>query len=399
MQATPSAPGAQDIRLPVQSEDATAVLRTWLKHTGDPVVKNEPVAELETDKVMVEVFAPCDGVLEVIAAENSAVEPDTVLGRVAPQTPIAQAPMPAQTSTTVSAIAPPDPPSPAGQTDEPRLSPAVRRLVAEHAIDPAQIPGTGRGGRLTREDVLKAIASQAHADAAVEGGVNHIPHSPIRRRIAQHMVQSLATAPHVTAVFEADLGAILRHRQAHKERFAQQGMHLTLTAYFISAAASAMAAAPQVNSRWREEDLEVYTDVNIGVGTALGDQGLIVPVIHQAQNLSLSGIASQLQTLTQAARRGTLKPQDVQNGTFTISNYGGSGALWAAPIIIHQPQSAILGIGALQKRVVVTEVQGAESLQIRPMAYVSLTIDHRVLDGEQANAWLAHFVKTLQTWT
>jgi 2-oxoglutarate dehydrogenase E2 component (dihydrolipoamide succinyltransferase) len=145
--------------------------------------------------------------------------------------------------------------------------------------------------------------------------------------------------------------------------------------------------------------LEIFRDVNIGVGASLGDKGLIVPVIHQAQDLSLMGIASRLQDVTEAARNGKLKPADVQGGTFTISNHGVSGSLFASPIIINQPQSAILGIGALEKRVVVREVEGIDTFQARPMAYVSLTIDHRVLDGSQTNAWLSRFVEVLQTWS
>jgi len=403
---------SEAILAPAQQAGSTAVLRTWLKKTGDPVVKDEPVAELETDKVVVEVFAPCDGVLQVLVQEDSPAPPDAVLGRVAAQraqlsqtrqaAPHAQDTSATSTSTSRVTGSPADTALTA-DVQAPydlRLSPAVRRLVAEHNLDPARIQGTGRGGRLTREDVVKVIEAQTHihTEARKDSPGTHIPHTPMRRHIAQHMQASLGTAPHVTAVFEADFSAILRHRQQHKAHFAQQGVNLTLTAYFISAAASAMTAVPQVNSRWHADSLEIFPDIHIGIGTALGDQGLIVPVIHQVQSLSLLGIASRLQTLTQAARQGTLKPEDVRNGTFTISNYGVSGALVASPIIIHQPQSAILGIGAIQKRVVVNEVQGADSLQIRPMAYVSLTIDHRVLNGDQANAWLARFVETLETW-
>jgi len=420
MQAPSHAQEIQDILAPTQPEGATAVLRTWLKHSGDAVRKNEPVAELETDKVVVEVFAPCDGVLQIITSEDTPVQSDTVLGRVT-------------TQTTHPHIA-------TEPNHDLRLSPVVRRLVAQHDIDPTQIQGTGRNGRLTREDVLKAVAAQAQTNAqhaahtrtdntadttpAVHTGSptttatitrthstaaasrdehavspTQVPHSPMRRHIAQHMQQSLASAPHVTAVFEADVSAILQHRAQHKPQFAQQGVNLTLTAYFVSAAATAMRDVPEVNSRWRDDYLEVHQKVNVGIGTALGEQGLIVPVIHSAQNLSLLGIATRLQTLTQAARSGTLSPQDVQHGTFTISNYGGSGALVAAPIILNQGQAGILGIGAIQKRVIVTPLQGVDSLQIRPMAYVSLTIDHRVLNGDQANAWLTRFVQVIEGWT
>ncbi len=226
-----------------------------------------------------------------------------------------------------------------------------------------------------------------------------VPHDTMRRRIAEHMQHSLTTAPHVTAIFELDFSAIIAHRRAHKEAYARRGVNLTFTAYFAAATVQAMHAVPQVNSRWQDDFLEVFTDVNIGIGTALGDKGLIVPVLHKAQELTLEGIAGRLQTLTELARTGKLKPADVQGGTFTISNHGVSGSLLAAPIIINQPQSAILGIGALEKRVVVVEQSdGSDAIAIRPMAYVSLSIDHRVIDGAQTNAWLSRFVQVLREW-
>ncbi|WP_109513024.1 dihydrolipoamide acetyltransferase family protein [Pseudomonas ovata] len=410
---------AQDVIAPLQQEGTKAVLRTWLKAVGAPVRQHEPVVELETDKVMVEVCAPCDGVLDIVVQEGQDVLPGALLGRVAaalleqpaPDAPRVERPVPAESED--------------AERDQPlsdiesRLSPAVRRLLAEHDLDPATLKGcgTGRGGRLTREDVVRAVqrleapaapepvekAPSAPAGLPVEDSTaprvaERIPHSSMRRRIAEHMQHSVSVAPHVTAVFEADCTAIIQHRQRHKAEYAGQGVNLTFTAYFVAAAVQAMQSAPQVNSRWHEDALEVFSDVNIGVGAALGDQGLIVPVIRQAQTLSLLGIASRLHTLTELARTSRLKPADVQGGTFTISNHGVSGSLLATPVIINQPQSAILGVGALQKRVVVREVDGVDSFQARTMAYVSLTIDHRVLDGSQTNAWLRRFVEVLETW-
>ncbi len=159
-----------------------------------------------------------------------------------------------------------------------------------------------------------------------------------------------------------------------------------------------MMKVPAVNSRWHDNGLEIFGDVNIGIGTALGDKGLVVPVIHQAQNLSLKGIAARIHDLTTRARDGKLTASDMSGGTFTISNHGVSGSLLAAPIIINQPQSAILGVGKVEKRVVVRQVDGSDSIQIRPMAYVSLTIDHRALDGHQTNGWLSAFVAALESW-
>lgn len=211
----------------------------------------------------------------------------------------------------------------------------------------------------------------------------------MRRSIADHMVKSVATAPHVTAVFEADLSAVIRHREAHQKAF-------TFTAYFVRASVAALQRVPEVNSRWRDQGLELYDDCNIGIGTALPGGGLIVPVLRQAQDLDLAETARRLEDLTTRARAGTLEPRDVQGGTFTISNHGVSGSLLATPIVINQPQSAILGIGKLEQRV---RVAAGGSFEARPMLYVTLTIDHRALDGFQANAFLSRWVEVVEQWS
>ena len=220
----------------------------------------------------------------------------------------------------------------------------------------------------------------------------------MRLAIAENMLSSVTRAPHVTAMFEADFSAIIAHREAHKAAFAKKGVKLTYTAYLVAAAAEAMKVAPAINSRWHDDRLELWDDVNIGVGTALGTRGLIVPVLRKVQQLSLKGIAAGLDELIEKARSEKLTAADIRGGTFTISNHGVSGSLFAAPIVINQPQSAILGVGKLEKRVVVREVDRVDTIQIRPMAYVSLTIDHRVVDGHQTNAWLSRFVEILESW-
>ncbi len=422
----------QEVIAPLEQEGTQAVVANWLKQSGDVVSKDEPVVELETDKVVVEVCAPCDGTLEVVLEAGAEAEPGAVLGRVAAGAAAAPASKEVESGLAMAPEQPETPTAPEkpGEGDsqpgpELRLSPAVRRLVAEYDLEPSEIPGTGRDGRLTRADVVNAISEMEQGSATAEPSAQkaepaakpaapkaaaaadqagapevaaHVPHSRMRRSIAEHMQRSVTEAPHVTAVFEADFSAIIAHRKKHKAEFAEQGVNLTFTAYFVAAAVKAMSAAPEVNSRWHDDYLELYKDINIGVGAALGQKGLIVPVIHKCQDLSLLGIATRLQAMTEAARNNTLKGRDVQGGTFTISNHGVSGSLFASPIIINQPQSAILGIGALEKRVVVREVDGVDSFQARPMAYVSLTIDHRVLDGSQTNAWLSRFVEVLQTW-
>lgn len=389
-----------DIVVPTEQEGTRAVVRTWLKQVGDAVRKDEPVLELETDKVVVELPAPCAGVLaDVLVTAGDEATPGMVLGRVtaSPGTP-AGVPGSGAHSARIS------PPVDAAES---RLSPAVRRLVAQHALDPGGITGTGRGGRLTREDVLAVlettrVATRASQDAPMATqlpGPRRIPHDHMRRRIAERMLQSVQSAPHVTAVFQADFTAIVAHRYATKRLFEAQKVMLTYTAYFVAASVAAMRAVPTVNSRWHDDFLEVFDDINVGVGTALGDSGLIVPVIHNAQDMTLFQIAERLQDLVVRARSNKLRPSEVQNGTFTISNHGVSGSLLASPVIINQPQSAILGVGAVEKRLVVRPVEGADTIQVRPMAYVSLTIDHRVVDGAQTNAWLRCFVDTLERWS
>lgn len=216
----------------------------------------------------------------------------------------------------------------------------------------------------------------------------------MRLKIAENMVRAVSEAPHVTALFEADFSAIA----AHKAAMAAEGVKLSYTAYLIKAAADAMAVAPAINGRWEEDRIAISPTINVGVGTALGDKGLVVPVVKDAGALSLEEIGRNLDDLTSRARTGKLTAADVSGGSFTISNHGVSGSLLASPIILHAGQAAILGVGKLEKRVVVREVNGQDAILIRPMAYVTLTIDHRVVDGHQTNAWLTRFVEVLETW-
>jgi len=225
-----------------------------------------------------------------------------------------------------------------------------------------------------------------------------VPHTAVRRRVAEHMATSLARAPHVTTLFEADLGRVQAHRARHAAEYGRQGVRLTYTAYFVAACARALMAQPSVNSTFHEDALEIHAHANIGVGTALGNEGLIVPVLHDAETLSLIEVARQLGQLVAAARAGKLAPQDVRGGTFTISNHGVSGSLLAAPIVINHPQVAILGVGKLERRPCVIDAPGGEAIAVRTMCYLTLTLDHRALDAFQANAFLAHVVSTLESW-
>ncbi len=384
-----------DVKAPEgQSEGTESVVSSWFKSVGDTVTANEPLLEISTDKVNMEVAAPSSGRLaEIIKTDGEQVEPGEVLGRI--DVSVADA---------VAAEAPPKPAPQADGAEKPvatgsaggsgDLSPAVRRLLKEHNLDASQITGTGKGGRITHEDVQKHVESGGAKKKSAGMSGRMVSHSHMRRSIAQHMVQSVATAPHVTSVFEADLSDIIADRDSRKADFESRGVKLTFTAYFVRAAVAALKAVPEANSRWHNDALEIYDDINIGVATALGSGGLIVPVIPKAQDLDLFGIAERLQDLTGRARDERLDARDVQNGTFTISNHGVSGSLVATPIIINQPQSAILGVGKLERRVVPASEDG-DAVTVKPMCYVSLTIDHRVLDGFQANQFLTSWVSAL----
>ncbi|HYM28933.1 MAG TPA: 2-oxo acid dehydrogenase subunit E2, partial [Steroidobacteraceae bacterium] len=287
------------------------------------------------------------------------------------------------------------------------LSPAVRRLLAERGLEAADVAGSGPGGRITVEDVLRAdpagTAAAAPAAAAVAAppeGVRRVPHTAVRRRIAAHMVQSLLhTAPHVTTVFEADLSAVLRDRAQRREEFAGRGAPLTLSAYFVQAIVAAIRAVPEANSHWTDTALEIHEAMHIGIATAVEGTGLVVPVLRDAQARDLFDTARGLEELVSRARGGRLTPADVRGGTFTMSNHGVSGSLLAAPIIINQPQAAILGVGKLEKRAVVLETGDEQKIVVQPRCYVTLTLDHRVMDGHQANHFLQTFVDTLNRWS
>ena len=293
------------------------------------------------------------------------------------------------------------------KTEQINLSPAVKYLVKKYNINITKIEGTGAGGRVTATDIEQYLSKTPVAKKVTPVNNNQpsqspipgkrIPHTRMRKLIADHMVDSmLRTAPHVTAVFDADMSAVIAHREKEKKKYEKKGVKLTFSAYFTQAAVQGLKAIPEVNSRWHEDELEIFDDYNIGIATAL-DDGLIVPVIQKAQKLDLFKTASVLQDLTNRARNGKLKLDEIQNGTFTITNHGVSGSLIATPII-NQPQSAILGIGKLEKRVVVIEKNGKDTTEIKPMVYITLTIDHRVLDGFKANQFLTEFVRTLEEW-
>jgi 2-oxoglutarate dehydrogenase E2 component (dihydrolipoamide succinyltransferase) len=401
-----------EILMPTEHQEGTkALIGTWLKKVGDPVKENEPIVELSTDKVSVEIASPATGTLhEILKKPNEKVEPGEVLGRI---TRGAAAANVQELQPAKAAVVSDSPQKSAPTTKRQDLTPAVKAFLAEHKISATtlathSIVGSGAEGRITLEDLQQNRAallkgSGKPAPTATPSSENRsVPHSPMRKVIAEHMVESLLhTAPHVTTIFHCDCSAILAHREQHKAAFQAEGLRLTLTSYFVLATVSALRAVPEVNSRWHDDRLEIFHEQHLGIATAIDggagqDAGLIVPVLRNAERLTLRDVARSLEELTTKARSGKLSRAEVQGATFSISNHGVSGSLVATPIIIPQPQSAILGLGKLEKRVVVREVEGHDTIQIRPMMYVTLTLDHRALDGFKANAFLAAFVQSVE---
>ncbi len=391
-----------------EKEGTEASLGTWFKKPGDAVSEHEPLVEINTDKVTLEIASPATGVIhQLLKREGDTVSPGELLGTIESRSDggdsvstsrddkntIAAIPGPSKTTAVV------------GPSADNTYSPAVRKLLSELGLDPQIIAKTTRGGRITPDDIgahLKGAgvqsagaASFAKQPAPPESSGRKVPHTPMRRAIANHMLNSVQAAPHVTSVFEADLYHVMADRQRRKS--AGEGDAVpSVTAYLIQAALQAIKLVPEVNSRWHETHLEVFDWVNFGVGTALDRGGLVVPVIRNAQALDLVALAQALREMTVKARAGKLIPADMDSGTFTLSNHGVSGSLLAAPIILPHGQAAILGAGKMQKRVIVCETGGRELFRVRPMMYVTLTVDHRVLDGQQTNAFLTEFVRAVE---
>jgi pyruvate/2-oxoglutarate dehydrogenase complex dihydrolipoamide acyltransferase (E2) component len=406
----------------------------WLKSKGERVEALEPLIEINTDKVDTEIPSPATGtLLDILVPEGTLVQAGTLLAWIGSEqeaipesAPTAIRPEPIATASTAgiplkTAVTVP------GFVQRDSLgfiSPVVSKIAQEYHIDLTQVNGTGQGGRITKKDVMTYVEGLRQAPATVqpvapvvseaqppmeplpkpavipasEAGDELLPLSLVRRAIAEHMVISKHTSPHVTTVMEADLSRVVAHREANKADFARDGANLTYTIYFASAVVTALKASPQVNSSWGEQGILIHRQINIGIATSLGEEGLIVPVIKNADGLSLLGLARQVNDLANRARMRKLQPDEVKGGTFTITNHGISGSLLATPII-NQPQCAILGVGAIQKRVVVRDEGNLkDAILVRPMVYLTLTFDHRILDGASADNFLAKVVKSLENW-
>ncbi|MCY3946897.1 MAG: dihydrolipoamide acetyltransferase family protein [Anaerolineaceae bacterium] len=346
----------------------------WLKREGDPVDEYEPLLEIITDKVDTEIPSPAAGVLlRIHVGEGETVAVGTLLADIGGPGDEVDERQPA-------------PPARRG-----RLSPAVARLLAEHDLDAADVRGSGRDGRITRKDVEAHLANRPQATAPPASRIpgELLPLTPMRRRIAEQMLASVQAAPQVTAVYEADMGAVLAGREALQNEL--HGMRFTPVAWIVAATARALVEHPLLNAEWRADGIFLHHERHIGIAVAL-DEGLIVPVIRHAERLALPDIARTIADLATRARAGQLRPDEARGGTFTISNYGAAGCLVGTPII-NPPQAAILGVGTLQQRPVVRD--GA--VIARPMCYFSLTFDHRILDGALADAFMRCMMDGLES--
>jgi 2-oxoisovalerate dehydrogenase E2 component (dihydrolipoyl transacylase) len=433
---------ATEIKMPQLGESVTeGTVGRWLKRPGEPVAKYEALLEVITDKVDSEVPAPVAGtLLEILVPEGETVRVGTVIARVGASEEEATAappvPQPAAAPAPVDGLVPPmaaAAPRGAGgvQAGGAFLSPVVARLLAEHGLDQAAISGSGQGGRVTKQDVLRFIAARTAAPSAagqqpaaadqqpavvssqpaatdaepvapspqppaLPVDAELVPLSPMRRAIAEHMERSVRTAPHVTTVIEVDLSRVAAHRAASQGVFARQGVRLTYTAYFVQTVAEALGRVPVLNGSFSPDGIVLNRRAHIGVAVGL-DEGLIVPVVRDADEKSLLGLARAVGDLAERARARRLRPEETQGGTFTITNHGVTGSLFATPII-NQPQAAILGVGAIVKRPVVISQGGEDAIAIRPICYLSLTFDHRITDGATADGFLAVVKQALESY-
>lgn len=443
----------QEVLMPQMGESITeGTLVRWLKKPGDRVRRDEPLFEISTDKVDTEVPAPADGVLsEIRVKEGQTVPVNTVVctmtgaGEAAAVRPAA-APAPAAAAPKSAPVpgpstAPAQAPQPmaakagpaASGTDEEatvqRSSPLVRKIAQEQGVAITQIPGTGAGGRVTKKDILDFIAQReaapqaalsapaagiaipaaagpfpstaghaAKGPASEDGGwdaagLRTEPMSIMRAKIAEHMINSRRTSAHVTTVHEVDITEVGRAREARKESFLQEtGVKLTFLPFILKATVDALKEFPILNASISGKDILYHRNIHLGIAVAL-DDGLIVPIIRSAEDRSILGLAKAVQDLADRARTKRLSPEEVQGGTFTVTNFGSNGTLFATPII-NQPQVAILGIGAAAKRPVV--LPKTDAIAVRTMIHLCLTYDHRLIDGAVADRYLLRVREMLE---
>lgn len=426
---------ATPVQMPKLGESVVeGTVARWLKAVGDSVAKLENLLEISTDKIDTEIPSPAEGtLLEILVAEGETVAAGTVLamigeageqertgagekgGRGEGKMPIAvQENASDPTHHTSAKISVSSSERPTGRAF---ISPVVAKLAKEHNLDLDKLTGSGLNGRITKKDVLAFVEVSAStiaqeiptANAAVPTATSDEtlhPLSTIRRVIAQHMVQSKQTSPHVTTIFEVDMSAVVQHRESARHALAEKGIALTFTPYFAAATVAGLRAVPYANARFSPQGIITNKRIHLGVAVALqqnGEDGLLVPVIRDADEKNLAGLARAVNDLADRARSGKLSADELSGGTFTLTNHGVGGSLAGTPII-NQPQAAILGIGAIVKRPVVRNGNGSllpsadDAIVIRPICYLSLSFDHRILDGASADRFLTVVKKTLENW-
>jgi pyruvate dehydrogenase E2 component (dihydrolipoamide acetyltransferase) len=423
-----------DIVMPQMGESIfEGTITKWLKKPGDKVQRDEPLFEISTDKVDAEIPAPASGVLQDIkVGEGNTVQVNTVVGTIAgdgeaaaraPAKPSAAPPVPASPAKTEAAPSRISPPPAAPQAareeeDHARSSPLVRKIAREHNVNLSQVPGTGLGGRITKQDIMAFLERQEFQAAApatpsapapapsrpaatpapaIPGDL--VPMTQMRKIIAQRMIESRRTSAHVHSMFEVDMTRIVQLRSKTKAAFEQRhGARLTFMPFFVRAAIIGLQQFPIVNASVEGEAIRYHRHVNAGIAVAL-DWGLIVPVLKNADELNFLGLQRSITDLGERARAKKLKPEEVEGSTFTITNPGQFGAVFGLPII-NQPNTAILGVGGIMKvPLVVTDSDGNDSIAIRSVVHLTLGYDHRVIDGAVADQFMAFLKKTLENWS
>ncbi len=427
-----------DVVMPQMGESIVeGTLTKWLKKPGDAVERDEPLFEISTDKVDTEIPSPASGVLsEVLAQEGATVQVNSVVARIsdgaaapAPAAPVAApapAPVVVEAPPPAPVAPPPPPPAPvmeAALEPEGPLSPLVRKIARENNVDLGKVAGTGAGGRITKEDVLAYVASASApapvatpvyaapapiaAPAPVAAPAGPIPGaaaptaktriekmSTMRSKIAEHMVHSMNTSVHVTTVHKVDMTKVAKMRAKHKDAFAAQyGMSLTFLPFVARATVEALRQFPIFNASIEGPNIIFHNEINLGIAVAL-ENGLIVPVISAADEKNVVGLQKSIVDLAARARARQLKPNEVQGGTFSITNFGSFGSIFATPII-NQPQVAILGVGAVEKLPVIID----DAIAIRSVAHLALTFDHRLIDGALADQFTQKVKQILENWS
>jgi 2-oxoisovalerate dehydrogenase E2 component (dihydrolipoyl transacylase) len=415
--------GVAQVKMPQLGESVTeGTVDKWLKHEGDYVKRDEPLVEVVTDKVNAEIPSPFEGTLIKIAAtEGETVRVGSVIAQIetagagsattaAPATAAATAPAKERQAPAPAQAPLPSPPSVAAGNggEHQKLSPAVRKLAAEHGIDPATLRGSGMGGRVTRDDVLASVGT-APPTTTTPAAPPRPPGAPVRvdgtreelvklsimrKSIAEHMVRSLATSPHAWTLQEVDVTNLVRYRDAEKENFkARHGMSLTYLPFVAQIVCDALKYFPWLNSSWSDEGVILKHYINLGIAVSIPD-GLIVPVVKDADKLGFTELVRTMNDLIERARDKKLKPEDVQGGTFTLNNTGATGSVASQPII-NQPQAAILTTESIVKRPVVIN----DAIAVRQMMNMAMSFDHRIVDGMMAGQFLGTIKEKLEQWT